>query len=100
MQAQRERLRAANEELELNNEQQRSQLHAIQVAIIFLCKYFFTKNVDSQTTLNAIEIFYISVRGHSERTIKSRPHLRNATYGKLGLRMNAATYLVQITAFK
>ncbi|XP_023340323.1 protein CASP [Eurytemora carolleeae] len=30
VQAQRERLRAANEELELNNEQQRSQLHAIQ----------------------------------------------------------------------
>ena len=31
VQAQRERLRASNEELELNNEQQRSQLHVIQV---------------------------------------------------------------------
>ena len=53
-----------------------------------------------QINLNAIESLYISGHGHSERTIKSRPHLRNATFGKLGLRMNAATSLVEINVFK
>ena len=62
MQAQRERLRAANEELELNNEQQRSQLHAIQVAIILLCKYFFTNNVDLQTTERSLIVFNARIK--------------------------------------